>query len=57
MKCWNSTFNAQGSRIIIIIVQVKVVKIYVVAIEAPGKKEKGGQNMMKINLPQKMVHV
>jgi hypothetical protein len=48
--------NAKGSRIIIISVQVKVVKIYVVAMEAHRKKEKGGQNMMKTSLPQKMVH-
>jgi hypothetical protein len=27
MKCWISTFNAQGSRGIIIVVQVGVVKI------------------------------
>jgi hypothetical protein len=29
MKCWNSAFNAQGSRVIIVIVHVRAVKIYV----------------------------
>jgi hypothetical protein len=32
MKCWNSAFNAQGSRVIIVLVQVGAVKIYVVAV-------------------------
>jgi hypothetical protein len=34
MKCRISTSNAQGSRVIIVIVQVGVVKIYVAAVEA-----------------------
>jgi hypothetical protein len=40
MKCWNSPFNAQGSRLIILIVQVRAVKIYVAAVEALRKKER-----------------
>ncbi len=44
MKCWNSAFNAQGSKIIIVVVQVGVVKIYVVAIEVLRKKERGDEN-------------
>jgi hypothetical protein len=40
MKCWNSTFNAQGSKLIIVVVQVKVMKIYVVAMELLMKKER-----------------
>jgi CDP-diglyceride synthetase len=41
MKCWNSSFNAQGSRPIIVVVQVGIVKIYVaVAVEALRKKER-----------------
>ncbi len=32
MKCWNSAFNAQRLRVIIIIVQVRAVKICVAAI-------------------------
>jgi len=39
MKCWNSAFNAQGSRLIIVIVQLGLVKIYVVVVEALRKKE------------------
>jgi len=31
MECWNSAFNAQGSRVIIVVVQVEEVKIYVAA--------------------------
>jgi hypothetical protein len=52
MKCWNSTFNAQESRAIIIIVQVGAVKIYVAAVEVLRKK---GQNRMKLSLSYKMV--
>jgi hypothetical protein len=43
MKCWNSTFNAQGLRIIIVIVWVGVVKKYVTIVEAPKKKEIQGE--------------
>jgi hypothetical protein len=40
MKCWNSAFNAQGSRVIIVAVHVGAVKIYVAAVEALRKKER-----------------
>ncbi len=40
MKCWNSAFNAQGSRLVIVIVQLGAVKIYVAAVEALRKKER-----------------
>jgi nicotinamide riboside transporter PnuC len=43
MKCWYSAFNAQGSRVIIIVVQVGAVKIYVAIVEALGKKERGDE--------------
>jgi len=56
MKCRNSAFNAQGSSIVIAVVEVGEVKIYVAAVEAPRKKERGGQNRMKLSLPQKMRH-
>jgi hypothetical protein len=39
MKCWNSAFNAQGSRVVIVVVQVEAGKIYVAAVQALGKKE------------------
>jgi len=40
MKCWNSAFNAQGSRVIIVVVQVGAVKIYVATVEALRTKER-----------------
>jgi hypothetical protein len=40
MKCWNSIFNAEGSRVILVVVQVGAVKIYLVAVEALRKKER-----------------
>jgi len=55
MKCRNSAFNAQGSGVIIIVVQVGAVKIYVAVVEALTKKERESQNRMKLSLPQKMV--
>jgi hypothetical protein len=41
MKCWNSAFNAQRSRLIIVGVQVGGVKIYVAAVEALWKGKRG----------------
>ncbi len=46
MKCWKSAFNAQGSRLIIIVLQVGVVKIYATIVEALTylkKKEREGE--------------
>jgi len=40
MKCCNSAFNAQGLRLIIVVVQLGAVKIYVAAVEALRKKER-----------------
>jgi hypothetical protein len=40
MKCCNSAFNAQGSRLIIVVIQVRAVRIYVAAVEALRKKER-----------------
>jgi hypothetical protein len=40
MKCWNSAFYAQGSRLIIVVVQLGAAKIYVAALEALRKKER-----------------
>ncbi len=39
MKFWNSAFNAQGSRVIIVVAKVRTVKIYVAA-EVLRKKER-----------------
>jgi len=41
MKCWNSAFNAQGSRVIIVVVKVGALKIHVAAVKALRKKERG----------------
>ncbi len=41
MKCWYSAFNAQGSRLIIVVVQVGAVKIYAAAaVEALKRKKR-----------------
>jgi len=40
MKCWNSTFNAEGLRVITVVVQVGAVKIYVTAVETLKKSER-----------------
>ncbi len=42
MKCWNSAFNAQGWRVIIVVVQVGALKIHVAAVEALKKNGKRG---------------
>jgi hypothetical protein len=43
MKCWNSAFNAQRSRVIIVVVQVGSVRIYVAVVFALMKKERGDE--------------
>jgi hypothetical protein len=44
-------FNAQGSRVSIVVVQqIRAVKIYVAAVEALRKRKKG----MKLSLPTKI---
>ncbi len=40
MKCWNLAFSAQGSRVIIVVVQAGALKIYVAVVEALRKKER-----------------
>ncbi len=39
-KCWNSAFNAQGSTLVRVVVQVRGVKIYVAPVEALREKER-----------------
>ncbi len=51
MKCWNLAFNAQGSRVIIVVVQEGALKIYVAAMEALRKQER----QMKLSWPPKLV--
>jgi hypothetical protein len=40
MKCEETAFNAQGSRLIIVALQVWAVKIYAATVEALKKKER-----------------
>jgi hypothetical protein len=49
MNCWNSAFNAQGSRVVIVGGQVGAVKIYVPAVETLRKEG------TKLRLPPKLV--
>jgi hypothetical protein len=42
---WNSAFNAQGSRLIVVAAQVGPVKIYVATMEVLMKNERS-QNLM-----------
>jgi len=49
MTCWNSVFNAQGSRVIIVVVQVGEVKIYVATVEALRKKERQDETSLGPN--------
>jgi hypothetical protein len=47
MKCWNSAFNVQGSRVIIVVVQVRAAKIYV-ALAAQGREKEREDETTKI---------
>jgi hypothetical protein len=40
-----SAFNAQGSRVIIVVVEVVAMKIYVTAVEALREKERGDETL------------
>jgi cell division protein FtsW (lipid II flippase) len=44
MKCWNSSFNARGSRLFIVVLKLGSVKIYVAAVEGAQEKGKTGWN-------------
>ncbi len=39
-KCWISAFDAEGSRGVIVAIQVGAMKIYVVVVEGLRKKER-----------------
>jgi hypothetical protein len=43
MKCWKWAFHAQGSRLVILALQVGAVKIYATTVEALKKKERQGE--------------
>ncbi len=40
MECWNSAFNAQGPRLIIVVVQLRAVKIDAAAVESLRRNER-----------------
>jgi hypothetical protein len=46
MKCWNSAFNAEGSKLVTVAVQVVAVEIYVTAEEALRKKERQDETLL-----------
>ncbi len=50
MRCQKSTFNGQGSRLIIVALQVGVVKIYVATMEVFMKKVR----RVELSSPQKL---
>jgi hypothetical protein len=50
MKCCNSAFNARGSGVVIVIVQVGAVKTYVAAAEALRKRERGDETQFTTNI-------
>jgi len=43
MNWWNSAFEAQGSRVIIVDAHIEAVKIYVAAAKVLRKKERGDE--------------
>ncbi len=53
MKCWNSIFNVQSSRLITIALQIGTMKIYVAKVEMLMKEEKQGETKFttKIEVP------
>jgi hypothetical protein len=53
MKCWNLAYNAQGSRAIIVVVQVGAVKLYVTALERKMERQEEIQYTAKIGVKQK----
>jgi len=43
MKCWKSTFNAQGSKLIMVALQVRTMNIYATIVKVLKKKERQGE--------------
>jgi predicted oxidoreductase (fatty acid repression mutant protein) len=54
MKCWNSAFNSQGSRVIIVVLQIGGVKIYVAAVEALSKVERQDETQFSTKIGVKI---
>ncbi len=53
MKYWNSAFNAQGSKVIIVVVQVGAVKIYLAAVQELRKKETQDETQFTTKIDRK----
>jgi hypothetical protein len=53
MKCWKSAFNAQGSRVIIVVVHVEAVKIYVAAVQPLRKRETQDETQFTTKIGEK----
>jgi hypothetical protein len=53
MKCWNLAFNAQGSRVIIVLLEVGV-KVYVATVEALRQKERGDETQFTTKIGGKI---
>jgi len=53
MKWWNSAFNAQGSRVIVVVIQVGAVKIYVAAVQSLREKERGDETQFTTKISGK----
>ncbi len=49
MKCWKWAFNAQGSRLIIVALQVRAVKIYAAIEKALKWNERVGETQFHKN--------
>jgi hypothetical protein len=55
MKMCNSTFNAEGSRFFIIVVQIGAVKIYGASVEALRKMKRQDETQFTPKLVEKLV--
>jgi hypothetical protein len=55
MECWNSAFNAQGSRVLTVVVQVGAVKLYVAAVKALRKKERQDETQFTTKIGWKTI--
>jgi hypothetical protein len=57
MKCWNPAFNAQGSRLIIVVVQGGPVKIYMAGVQGLRKRKHRMKLSLSPNWVEKLVWV
>jgi nicotinamide riboside transporter PnuC len=55
MKRWNRAFNAKGSRLIIVVVQVGAVKIYVAAVKALREQERWDETQFTTKIGGKTI--